>query len=164
MSKEFSPKHKKLPFEDAPVGVRRAIAATVLTAAGIGAYQGVEAVTNDSEASEKTSVASARAKSTVEFGSDDTGWGQTAAVKAVRGAILEASTSLAESTDIDMGAVMDLPVYEQATEALELAGYDEVLPDAGDTFTVRVKVSADEQGDVSYKILDASIKDIVQQK
>lgn len=160
MSKEFSPKHKKLPFEDAPVGVRRAIAGTVLAAAGISTYQGVEAMTNDSDASEKASIASARAKSTVEFGGEDDGWGQEAATKAVRGAILEASTSLAAQVpNIDMEQVTELPTYDQATEALEIADYEEITPDEGDTLTVRVKVSASESGDVSYKVLDAKIND-----
>lgn len=160
MSKEFSPKHKKLPFEDAPVRVRQGVALGGAALATLVAGVSAESLVNDSDANEKASVASARAKATVEFGGEESGWGQEAATKAIRGAILEASNSLiTQVPNIDMEQVMELPVYDQSLEVLETASYSQKAPDEGDTLTVRVKVSADEAGNVSYKALDAKITD-----
>lgn len=66
---------------------------------------------------------------------------------------------VSEDTDV-LEAVGSLPVFDQATEALNEAGYGDVLPDAGDKLKLGLDVTADDEENLSYEVTDAEIIDL----
>lgn len=107
--------------------------------------------------------ATATAQAAGEF--DSTSDGQGVAEGVIKEAVEKALTQMNSSSDKDVAkldihkVVENLPVYDQAAGALEMSGYDEILPDQGDVLKVSVDVSLDADQDVSYDVTDAVIED-----
>lgn len=79
---------------------------------------------------------------------------------AVENNTYKAFTELGVGEDTDVLEILeDLPVYNQANEALDMAGSD-VLPDAGDKLMIELDVTVDNNKHVSYEVTDAKIIDI----
>ncbi len=101
-----------------------------------------------------------------EIGDAESGWGHGAAERAIEKAVrkaVEASLDImspVRTADIDK-LIKELPVFNQANEALDMAGYDEVVPDVGDQLELAVEVTVDSNmEDVSYEVTDAKIIDL----
>ena len=137
-----------------------------LLASGAAVYGAAETAGHD-DRHENLAEATTTAHATVELGGADSGWGHTAAEKAIQRAVAEGLTHVAVETPdtpadkLDIDAVIaDLPVYAQADKALEMAGYDTALPDKGDVLSVDVEVTLDADHAVSYEVTDAHITDL----
>lgn len=148
---------------------RRLIAPVALIAAGGAVAYGTSdgSSPETQEHAEAYASATVRAEQIVEFGGDSDTWGHDTAERAIKLAVKEglnhvgASTSNSPFESLDIKKLIDeLPVYEQADKALEMAGYGEVLPDVGDKLAVEVDVTVDSNHALTYEVIDADIKDL----
>lgn len=150
--------------------VLRRFLPVVLVAGGAAAYGVSELQSNDKESPEASGEMTAHvmARATTAFGGAESDWGHGTAERLIREA-LSRGVPLAFSkmnTTKDMSSeeideiVEELPVFEQADEALEIAGYDDIVPDVGDKMTVTIDVTADSSEHVSYEVTAAQIEDV----
>ena len=110
-----------------------------------------------------------------EFGGSESDWGHGAAENLIRKAVYEgavnayvsvsAGSAVETTEDVDLREIVDaLPVYDQATELLEMAGYNEVTPDEGDILKAIVDVTVEQETGskpvVTYQVTNATIEDI----
>ena len=137
-----------------------------LVASGAGVGYGLSQGEHEPRA-ESYPAASVSVRTAVELGNSETGWGHGAAEKAIHLALRESLQKIAvlesdgsgEPLDIDE-VLAELPVYDQAEAALEMAHYDEMLPDAGDTLSVELTTTLDSKDKAAYEITDAQINDL----
>ena len=143
------------------------LAATALTTIITGAAViGVHEITKDNPEDAFFAEATVPVQSSEEFGGSDEGWGQGTAERAIKNAVEKGIEQIeiksTEFDNIDVSKVIeDLPVHDQAAEALDTAGYGKVLPESGDELVIEVAVTADSTGAVSYEVTDAKINDFV---
>jgi hypothetical protein len=147
--------------------VRRFLPLAFVAAGGSVGYGAAEASSPEhrSEAVAEAST-SVHTSKTVELGNAETGWGYGAAERAIQSALIDGLNHIDVLTPetpeepVDIGAVVaDLPVYEQANEALEMAGYDQALADSKDTLTVELDVKLTDDHTVTYEVTGATITD-----
>ncbi|MBC7512118.1 hypothetical protein H7142_00440 [Candidatus Saccharibacteria bacterium] len=135
-----------------------------LLAAGASAYGANELLSdNDTPKAEATVLVHASAK----FEGGEEGWGHKTAQNLIlyavgKGAMQTSVSTMETAADPSSVAEMaeSLPVYDQATEALEMAHYNDVVPDVGDILTIEVEVTTNSDQNVSYEVVSAEIKDI----
>ena len=105
-----------------------------------------------------------------EFGGAESGWGHSTATSLIEEAIdkgvHETVFDLDQDGEPDISEketeeiIGQIPTYRQANELLDKAGYDESLPEEGDILQATIAVTTDTDKNVSYKVIDAEIKDI----
>lgn len=150
--------------------LRRAVPLALLVSGG--AAVGTELI-NDSPEAQVSARAMATAHASGEFGGSESDWGHGTAETLIKEAVYEGAVHAYakivvnhdNETEVDLAEIVEsLPVYDQASDALEMAGYTEVTPDRGDVFDVNVEVVAERNGTkdptITYVVTGASIKDI----
>ncbi|MES2876205.1 MAG: hypothetical protein V4678_01920 [Patescibacteria group bacterium] len=139
--------------------------------AGGASVLGAEMLTTDNEPShEAHAEVTVPAFASAEFNGSEGDWGHGTAENIILYALGEGASKAFAAVQLEgeapktpddvVKAVENLPVYDQANEALEMAGYNEIVPDDGDKLTIEIAVTADSSGDVSYEVVDAVIEDI----
>lgn len=139
------------------------IVAPVAVSVGLGAAAYHAASEKDIKP-ETTPVATVTVHAAGKFEGSDSDWGQGTAERVIKSAVEKALANISgarNDASLDVRKVIEtLPVYDEASTALDMAGYDEVLPDRGDVLSVGVEVSLDPDNNISYEVTDAEIEDI----
>ncbi|MDB5177881.1 MAG: hypothetical protein JWO61_264 [Candidatus Saccharibacteria bacterium] len=89
-------------------------------------------------------------------GGADSGWEHGAAQRALEKAVKKALTALGMTDQIT-----DVPIYDAATTAVEMARKDGIVPDEGDKIVVFVDVTKSSDGNASIEVTGAEIKDVL---
>lgn len=147
--------------------IARRLAPIALLTAGV-AGAGYNTLSESSHGShEPETSSSVIATGVSEFGGEASGWEHGAATRAIESAVTEGAESLLQengTTSDEIETIVDeLPTYDQANVALDLAGGD-IYPDKNDQMHVTVEVESDKDGNISYDVTDASIVDLPNNK
>lgn len=136
------------------------ILATSLVAVGLGATA-AHAMSNDKEkAHEEGTSVSISVTATETIGGEASGFTQGAAVRAIEKSLAEANAPLSVGDTDFTEKISELPTYDEASKAVELALKDGIIPDKGDKMRVTVRVDEDANKNVSYSVIDAEVIDI----
>lgn len=143
----------------------KSAAMTGVLALGIGALASHESSSDENTATHESASAyamvTARQTNTAEFkDGDGIGTAQNLIEYIVEQAVSNFSVS-ATPNDNHNAVHMpeELATFDQAQDALKMAGYGDILPDDGDMLEITADVSVDSEGEVSYEIVDAEIVD-----
>ena len=143
----------------------------VLGLTGIGAgvgYLAHESFQSEKEATPEVATGfDVTVTNSAEFAAGTEGWGLNTAenliLYSLGEAVAEKAATVEPSGEFDAAAVAEqlesVPVFEQAGKALDMAGYNDVLPDAGDELQISLDVNVGDDNDVSYEVSDAKIID-----
>lgn len=123
---------------------------------------GVTAANLATENKEKhpTVLASVSVSVSEVVGGSDSDWEHGAAERAIQKGLGLAAERL-DVNRIDFTEMIDeLPIYDNAMKAVEMAHEDGVTPDKGDKLSVSIEVTEDSEKNISYEVTDATIIDI----
>jgi|GEM_PF-5978654 hypothetical protein len=118
-----------------------------------------QAISNDKEKTHEVAV-SASASATEAVGGEDSGWTQGAAERAIEAALAAATAHLSVNNIDFTEKINELPTYDNASKAVEMALEDGAIPDKGDKLRVDIEVTEDSDKNISYVVTDAELIDI----
>lgn len=132
----------------------------ITTVAAIGLTAAAAASLGGEKEEQPAVVASVSVDAADTIGRSASGWEHGAAERAIEKGLEQAAASLkVEGVDFTE-EFAELPTYDNAMEAVEMAREDGLIADKGDKMKVSIDVTADSNDNVSYEVTDAEIIDI----
>lgn len=126
---------------------------------GLGATAAYAASGHETERS-PAAVASVLVEATETVGGSDSDWEHGAAERAIKKALALAASQIDVNGINFTEQISELPTYDSANKAVEMANEDKVVPDEGDKFKITIEVVADSDNKISYEVTDAETIDI----
>jgi len=150
--------------------LRRAVPIAFLAAGTAGAVGYELSQDNDIQPETSSAEVTTTVSVSTELGGAESDWGHGAATSLIEEAVAEGVDNAVFDLDHDGKSDISeketeemlgqVPTYDQANQLLNEAGYNKALPDEGDILQATIAVTTDTDKNVSYKIIDAEIKDI----
>lgn len=140
-----------------------------LLTAGVGGAFAHNALSGEEKEPETKAEAIVNVTAVSQFEGADSGWGHSTAERAITEAVHEGAATAFESIDNgelefadgELEEIIEaLPVYDEAYDVLDMAGYNEIIPDEGDKLHIDVEVTANTDKEVSYVVKHAEIQDL----